>query len=126
EIPRRLIDVLTRVGDHLTPGWLISADTESDKGQDRFNDNSKRHFETDERNQKRRRSRKDFATDGRPVREAQKPSRRDIIVAPYHQHFAAQHATEAGPVNENNGEDDVAQADAEPDHQDQRKNDRRK
>ncbi len=53
EIPRRLIDVLTRVRDHLTPGRLISADTESDKGQDRFDYNSNRHFETDQRDQKR-------------------------------------------------------------------------
>ncbi len=96
------------------------------KGQDRLDHDRDRHFQADQRDQQRRRRRQHLADDGLPVGEAEQSRRGDIIVPGHDQHFAPQHAAKASPIDQHDGEDDFAQADAEPDHQDQRQDHRRK
>ena len=60
EIPRRLINVLPCIGDHLAPRRLVGADAQSDERKDGLDDDGDRHFDADERNQQRQRRRQYF------------------------------------------------------------------
>ena len=61
-----------------------------------------------------------------PVSKAEEPRRRDVIVPGHNHHFAAQDTAEAGPIHQNNGEDDPVETDAKPHHENERENNRRK
>src|SRR5579871_5690500 len=111
QIPRRLIDVLPRVGDHLAPCRLIGPDAEPDERQDRLDHHRDRHLQAEQGNEQRQRCRQDFAHDGLPVGKAQKPRRRHVIVAPYDQYLAAQHAAEPRPIDQHDGENDTVEPD---------------
>ena len=126
QIPRRLVNILPRVGDHLAPGWRIGAHAHADERQDGLDNYSDAHFEAHQRDQQRNGRRHDLARDGAPVAETDQARRGDVIAPAHHQHFAAQHAAEARPIDQDDGEDHVAQPGAEPDHEDQRQDHRRK
>src|ERR1051326_6565951 len=53
QIPRRLIAVLPRIGDHLAPCRLVGADAESDEREDRLDHHPDRHFQAEQRDQQR-------------------------------------------------------------------------
>ncbi len=122
---RRVVDVLTGIGDHLAPGGLVGADAEADEGQDRLHHDGDAHFEAHQRDEEWQSRGKDLARDGAPMREADQSCGGDIVALLDHQHLAAQHAAEAGPIHQHDGEDHLVEPGAEPDHQDQRQDHRR-
>ena len=124
--PWRLGKARAGISDHLSPCDLIGRDAETDERQHRLDDHRDAHLQAEQSDQQWQCGRQDFTCQRLQMCEPGQACRRDVVPLRGDQHLGAQHAAEARPIDQHDGEHHLVGAGSQADHEDQAEDDRRK